>query len=93
MLRAPTDLRVSELIDHNRKEWKIDLIVEIFHPLDSNLILATPIDQYDTEDRLIWHPDSKGKFTVKSAHHLALELSKIGTPSSLERLHSHWNFL
>ncbi|KAL0375713.1 UNVERIFIED_CONTAM: hypothetical protein Scaly_0688900 [Sesamum calycinum] len=77
MLRAPTDLRVSELIDHNRKEWKIELIVELFHPLDSSLILATPIGQYDTEDRLIWHSDSKGKFTVKSAHHLALELSKI----------------
>ncbi|KAL0292514.1 UNVERIFIED_CONTAM: putative mitochondrial protein [Sesamum angustifolium] len=93
MLRAPIDLRVSELIDHNRKEWKIDLIVELFHPLDSSLMLATPIGQYDTEDRLIWHPDSKGKFTVKRAHHLALELSNIGTPSSSERLHSHWNFL
>ncbi|KAL0402036.1 UNVERIFIED_CONTAM: hypothetical protein Slati_4233500 [Sesamum latifolium] len=87
------DMKVAALIDHDRKEWKLDHISELFHPLDYGLILAIPLGCQGTEDRLIWHLDTRGRFTVKSAHHLALKISESGAPSSSGGLHSDLNFL
>ncbi|KAK4421740.1 hypothetical protein Salat_2124600 [Sesamum alatum] len=74
------DLPVASLIDHDRNESNSDMISELFHPLDSTLILAIPLGHSGTEDKLIWHSVLRRRFMVKSAHHLALTLSEKDAP-------------
>ncbi|KAL0368486.1 UNVERIFIED_CONTAM: hypothetical protein Scaly_1067500 [Sesamum calycinum] len=93
ILPTPTDMKVSALIDRDRMEWKSNLMYDLFHPFDFGLILTITLGRHSTEDRLIWHPDTKCHFTVKNAHHLALKISESGAPSSFGGLHSDWKFL
>ncbi|KAL0287996.1 UNVERIFIED_CONTAM: putative mitochondrial protein [Sesamum radiatum] len=64
------------------KEWRIDLIHKILHPLDAKVVLSIPLGCHCSEDRLICHSDSKGVFTVKSANQLAMKISELDMPSS-----------
>ncbi|XP_062028922.1 uncharacterized protein LOC133744912 [Rosa rugosa] len=61
--------QVSELIQNG--EWNRELVTEIFSPEDALLMLSLPLSNSRVVDRLIWHYDSKGRFTTKSAYHLA----------------------
>ncbi|KAL0434060.1 UNVERIFIED_CONTAM: hypothetical protein Slati_2740300 [Sesamum latifolium] len=62
------DLKVQSLIDPTRKEWRTDLVHAMFHPLDTKVVLSIPLGHNCSKDRLIWHFNSKGVFTVKSSH-------------------------
>ncbi|KAL0402252.1 UNVERIFIED_CONTAM: putative mitochondrial protein [Sesamum latifolium] len=88
-------------------ESLIDLVVmygkptlcSSFSTLDVELILAIPLGRSSNEDRLVWHPDSRRNFTVRSAHHLALKLVEINKPShsgptgSIDSSHLDWKFI
>ncbi|KAL8529088.1 hypothetical protein ACS0TY_006525 [Phlomoides rotata] len=76
---------VSDLIDPVLGTWKQDLIMQTFSPEDTNQILATPLSDRRPRDKKIWSPSTTGKFTVKSAYYLAINMySKHGRglPSS-----------
>lgn len=64
--------KVKALFDSNNN-WKDDIITKCFSPQDAEDILNMPTGEIKLKDEIIWHPDKKGNFSVKSAYHLALE--------------------
>ena len=68
-----TNTLVCELINRATGEWNIDKLNSWFIPEDRDAILGIPLSSSNTQDRMIWAENSSGKFTVKSAHTLALE--------------------
>jgi hypothetical protein len=45
---------VQSLIDITAKEWKVDVIQQVFSPVDTRRILDTPLIEQVAEDRMIW---------------------------------------
>ena len=78
-------VRVCDLIDGTRKEWKEDLIHQCFLPQDVEAILSIPLSAYGGRDRMIWAATKNGKFTVRSAYKLAQAIQSDGnTPESFD---------
>ena len=69
--RHAAPLRVCELILPNR-EWNVPLVHSIFDDDDAKSILSIPLSRRLCADRLIWHYDITGVFTVKSAYKLSV---------------------
>jgi hypothetical protein len=65
--------KVSELIDPVTGAWDSQLVEQTFNEADAAAILSIPIVE-DVEDYCAWHPDNRGKFTVKSAYKLHVGL-------------------
>lgn len=61
--------RVADLIDPITRTWRVDVVNDIFWPVDRERILAIPIGALEVEDRLVWHFTNDGKFSVKSCYH------------------------
>lgn len=64
-------IKVSDLIDPTTKSWISDWVKELFAPTDARAILNMSIPMSQKEDKLVWLPDSKGWFSVKSIHNVA----------------------
>ena len=56
---------------HDRKEWKVELIRQIFHDFDVDKICKIHIPSSGTEDCIAWHHEKNGIFSVRSAYKLA----------------------
>lgn len=71
--------KVSDFIDPINVKWIEHRVRECFVEDDANIILATPLSQRRPPDKLVWSATPNGKYTVKSAYHLAVtKLSKRG---------------
>jgi ribonuclease HI len=64
------DVLVSTLIDPDTKQWKRDLLSHLFYPHEAKQILSIPISQRLPSDKIIWHFERDGEYSVRSAHHL-----------------------
>ncbi|KAL6214411.1 hypothetical protein ACLB2K_013845 [Fragaria x ananassa] len=86
MFRSPDLNKVSDLF-LSPGVWNVNLLQELFPRHIVSKILALPISSRGHHDRWIWSEDKKGKFTVKSAYHLArkhvLDHEVTPNPSSL----------
>ncbi|CAA0833357.1 Unknown protein [Striga hermonthica] len=60
--------KVVDLMLAGRSEWDSDLIFQSFTPQDAENILKIHISKLGRLDKLIWLPNKKGTFTVKSAY-------------------------
>lgn len=61
---------VSELLNTHDGTWNCSLVRSVFNPNDAKHILQIPIfGQWD--DKMAWHYDSRGMFSVKSAYKVA----------------------
>jgi hypothetical protein len=69
------DSSVSVLIDRDQNWWKHQLVKEIFSEEEAKAILSIPIGGTNRPHTLIWRGMAFGMFTVRSAYHLAKELS------------------
>lgn len=67
--------KVSDLIDGESHEWKVDLIRGLFGPDDAEHILSTQVSTQGVADKGIWHHTADGKFSIRSAYHVARSLS------------------
>ncbi|KAL0357534.1 UNVERIFIED_CONTAM: putative mitochondrial protein [Sesamum calycinum] len=67
-------LRVADLIDPETLDWNVDLVQQLFWPLDSSIILTIPISFHGEEDLMVWHYSRNGYFSVRSAYHLAMTI-------------------
>ncbi|XP_062014459.1 uncharacterized protein LOC133730987 [Rosa rugosa] len=76
--RAEGPIRVADLLLPGGK-WNHQTILEVFDHEDASLILSIPLSHRVIPDRLVWHFDSKGLFSTKSAYKLAVESSLLGT--------------
>ncbi|KAK6139898.1 hypothetical protein DH2020_026343 [Rehmannia glutinosa] len=75
---------VSELMIDEGRQWNKELIQSIFSPEDSALILQLPVNKEAGRDKVWWHHDKKGQFSVNSAYKLLQELKEInkGSPGT-----------
>ena len=67
---------VVELIDSIGKQWKGQLLGNLFEEQVINEILATPLPIISTEDKLVWSASQFGYYSVKSGYN---QLRKIET--------------
>lgn len=58
------DWCVDALIDQENMEWRGQAVKEMFTTTEAALILKLSLSLRSTEDRLIWHHDKHGLFTV-----------------------------
>ncbi|KAK6131123.1 hypothetical protein DH2020_035122 [Rehmannia glutinosa] len=75
----PADCEIvwaRELMTDNGKNWNIGILEQLFCVEDIKNILQVPIKQDGSSDKWIWHWDSKGQFSVKSAYDQLLQARK-----------------
>jgi hypothetical protein len=77
---------VSNLIDPDTKQWDRGLIYSTFNHAEAKQILSIPISQRSSEDKLIWHWEKDGDYSVRSAYHL---LKDQCNPNLVESSSSH----
>lgn len=65
------NLTVEELRTETR-QWNWMLINECFWPIDHEEFRKIPIHALSGSDRIIWHYNSNGIYSVKSGYHLAM---------------------
>lgn len=70
-----------EAIINTHGSWKENIITESFPPCDVDTILSMPKRNLAKEDEIIWRKDPKGKFSVKSAYNLAIQIEAQGSAS------------
>ncbi|KAM2825386.1 hypothetical protein COP1_035189 [Malus domestica] len=51
--------------------WYVDLLSLVLSKEEVDLVPFIPLSKRPMEDRIIWHCGNKGKFTIKSAFHVA----------------------
>jgi len=71
------------LIDHNNVCCRESLVRDIFLPYDADCILSIPLCGSWPEDKLIWHYDTQGIFSVKSTYHMPIDDSHANQAGSL----------
>ncbi|CAJ2652835.1 unnamed protein product [Trifolium pratense] len=59
------DALVSTLIDPDTKQWKRDLVSHIFFPHEAKQILSLPISPRLPSDKIIWHFERNGEYSVR----------------------------
>lgn len=59
---------VRELMSSDGKEWNIELLSKLFWQKDVDDIKRIPISQVGSKDRIVWHFNNKGVYTVQSAY-------------------------
>ncbi|KAF7844175.1 ribonuclease H [Senna tora] len=68
--QAGSDLhRVSDLIDHNTRTWRHDIISVYFNFADVSNTLGVPLTMHNIDDKLIWPHTKHNHFSVKIAYH------------------------
>ncbi|KAL0428307.1 UNVERIFIED_CONTAM: hypothetical protein Slati_3005500 [Sesamum latifolium] len=80
------NLRVADLIDPIRSDWRVEQVEVVFWPSDIEYILSIPLSRVGEEDQLVWHYSKNGKFSVRSAYHLACSLEVKPCSSSVRQL-------
>ncbi|XP_058733501.1 uncharacterized mitochondrial protein AtMg00310-like [Vicia villosa] len=63
--------RVCDLINGDLAVWKEDVISEKFSPEEAKRIVSIPLSRLPTEDKIIWHFEKNGEFSVKTTYHAA----------------------
>ncbi|XP_021720087.1 uncharacterized protein LOC110687459 [Chenopodium quinoa] len=75
--------QVSDIIDHVRHEWRLDLLAEHFNERDQRCILSIPLSVRAPKDVLMWAFSKEGTYNVKSAYML-------GKGCNLDNFHNAW---
>jgi ribonuclease HI len=65
---------VNQLISPTTNSWNTDLLRELFYEHDVQAITEIEIPSTGQGDRIAWHFERNGVFTVKSAYRLGLDL-------------------
>ncbi|XP_028114886.1 uncharacterized protein LOC114312789 [Camellia sinensis] len=82
----PHDTMVSFLLDSARKCWDLGKLQTHLLDVDVDVIRKIPISPCLPSDTLIWHYTRDGRFSVRLACHLQMNLSRIGSyPESSNR--------
>ncbi|KAM0966882.1 hypothetical protein ACFX2C_022579 [Malus domestica] len=69
---------VSDLIDPVTKSWKVDLVTAGFNRDDVAPILSIPLSRTSSLDRLVWHYNVNGEYSVRSGYGVAVNLIENG---------------
>ncbi|KAI5322796.1 hypothetical protein L3X38_031868 [Prunus dulcis] len=75
-LHGMEDTKVSELIcNEGSPQWDLQKLNNLFLPVDVADIARIPLRIRPPPDRIVWHYDNHGVFTLKSAYRVALQLT------------------
>lgn len=91
-----SNARVEELIDPETREWKMELIHRIFIPQQADLISGIALSSQLPDDKQIWAVTANGRFNVRSAYKLAMELSLgsgVASTSDNSNMRKFWKYL
>lgn len=80
------EARVSELIDHDTSSWNSELIRDVFLLHEAEVILGLVLSSRLPEDRLVWAPSSNGRFSVRSAYMVAMEMKEKGLKGTVSMI-------
>nr|XP_028952588.1 uncharacterized protein LOC103432147 [Malus domestica] len=69
---------VSDLIDSGSNSWRVDLISASFHRDDVAPILSIPLSRTGCCDRMVWHHNANGDYSVRSGYGVAINLMENG---------------
>ncbi|KAM1958038.1 hypothetical protein ACFX15_003481 [Malus domestica] len=69
---------VCELIDSETSSWNRDQILESFHQDDVRPILSIPLSKTGCRDRMVWHHNANGVYSVRSGYGVAMNLMENG---------------
>ncbi|KAL0388583.1 UNVERIFIED_CONTAM: hypothetical protein Sradi_2740100 [Sesamum radiatum] len=86
-------MRVCDLIDASTREWDFSLVHELFWKEEADTILVIPLSKFDGDDFIVWHHTACGKFSVRSAYHVAASLAHQSQPSTSQSCSSLWKDL
>ena len=65
---------VGDLIDHNSRLWKVDLIRSLYHyPKAFNILQMLISKTNSSKDRLMWKYSMDGNYSTKKAYELLIE--------------------
>ena len=68
------DTRVASLLSPTTHSWDISLLQLFLSVEEQTTILATPIEDPLTNDRLVWSSTKTGLYVIKSGYHCARSL-------------------
>ncbi|KAG8383631.1 hypothetical protein BUALT_Bualt04G0034100 [Buddleja alternifolia] len=70
------DALVSELINPEERTWNMELIRTVFWADDVDLIQTIILGRVVVPDKRVWHFTQDGRFSVRSAYHVAVEINE-----------------
>lgn len=87
---------VGDLIDQDNREWLPVLIDELFTICEAEMIKKIMLSYRVFDDRVVWHFDNSGRFTVKTGYAVAcnmvkLELRASSSEALMGSCRSWWN--
>ncbi|KAK4438815.1 hypothetical protein Salat_0216100 [Sesamum alatum] len=88
-----SNLRDSALIDTHGSFWNEALIRGLSSSADFEEILAISLGNSRHADKLTWHYNTDGLFSVQSAHHLAESLASLHAASPSAERQNGWSFI
>ncbi|XVF04428.1 hypothetical protein REPUB_Repub05bG0081600 [Reevesia pubescens] len=62
------DSLVEDLLNKDRRDWNRDLVASLFFEKEADLICLVPISRLGLPDVLMWYPNNKDVYTVKTAY-------------------------
>ena len=65
------ECRVSKLICQLSRNWKTQLVQQSFYEHDAETILSIPLSARLPVDRMMWHFERSGIYTIKSGYKVA----------------------
>lgn len=69
-LTEDQEWRVSDLIDWETHDWDRGFLAANFHREDVDAIARVPLSRRYVSEALMWLPNKKGKYSVKSGYNL-----------------------
>lgn len=71
--RTPDDTDISGVRNFIMDDfsWNVDLLNSVLSNEELDLVQSIPLSKRPVEDKLVWHYDKNGHFTVKRVYHIA----------------------
>lgn len=66
---------VAYVIDSRNGQWIVNKMALVISPVELEAILLIPFPVIKRGDKLVWHYNSNGVFSVKSGYYLAIQLN------------------
>lgn len=83
---------VKDLISLDR-EWKVDVVMELFPAFEAEYILDIPLSRHFLEDIRFWRWGLTGKYSVKSGYLLQLGCFTPPDTQSANHMEKWWNMI
>jgi len=64
------EAKVEELIDRDLRQWRRDLIFTCFNTSEATQIVSIPLSVRLSADKINWHSEKDGEYSVRSAYHV-----------------------